>query len=45
METWYVTQAFYCELRMAKIQQWINREVLDIFQYTDNHAMTLKEAI
>jgi hypothetical protein len=45
METWYVTQAFYCESRMAKIQQWINREVLDIFQYTDNHAMTLKEAI
>ena len=30
---------------MAKIQKWINKEMLDIFQYTDDYGIALKEAI
>ena len=45
MEAWYATQSFYSEIRMAKIQRWINKEMLDLFQYTDDYGMALKEAI
>ena len=37
MEEWYLTQDFFCYQRLQKIKDWINQELLDLFQSTNEY--------
>jgi len=37
MIEWYSKQKFFTEEKLNKIQEWIKKEVIDLFQYTSNY--------
>lgn len=37
MREWYSKQKFFSQEKLNKIQEWIEKEVIDLFQYTSNY--------
>jgi 5-methylcytosine-specific restriction endonuclease McrA len=37
MIEWYSKQKFFSQEKLNKIQEWIEKEVIDLFQYTSNY--------
>lgn len=38
MREWYSKQKFFSQEKLNKIQEWIEKEVIDLFQYTSNYV-------
>jgi len=38
MKEWYSKQKFFSQEKLNKIQEWIEKEVIDLFQYTSNYV-------
>jgi len=44
MEDWYLVQDFFCGDRMQRIKEWMNKEIIDLFQYTSDY-MSCKQVV
>ena len=38
MEEWYTEQEFFSNERLEKIRDWMEQEVIDLFEYTNNYV-------